>query len=302
MKKILYLYLLLAPFNIWAQTEIDGIMMSKHNLCTGIRFDENQWDNYWEGQFKRDNLNFGNVSTQKVSINGNYGITNNLNLMFSLPFISTKASAGTMKGQQGLQDLSINLKYLALNKSFGKNELGLFAIAGFSMPTSNYSADYMPLNIGLKSKTASIRLLGDFQHGKLFLTPSAAYIHQTNIKIERTAYFTTEMHYTNEVYMPNAAMYSIKSGYRSSRLIAELNFEQWNTRGGFDITSNNMPFPSNKMDFKKIGVYSKYTFGKLPDLSILAGANHIINGRNVGQSTTYFGGFFYVLHFKPKTI
>src|SRR3712207_9357342 len=64
-----------------------------------------------------------------------------INVMFSLPYVWTLASAGTLRGQKGLQDLSLNLKWKAFNKEVGYGKLSLFAIAGFSTPASNYTPD-----------------------------------------------------------------------------------------------------------------------------------------------------------------
>ena len=85
MKKILQMCLLLAATVSLAQTEIDGVMMGKGYLCSGIVYESSSWKEYWEGIFKRENLNFGIVSAQKVAVNFNYGIskanTNNSNLL-----------------------------------------------------------------------------------------------------------------------------------------------------------------------------------------------------------------------------
>lgn len=42
-------------------------------------------------------------------------------------------------------------------------------------------------------------------------------------------------------------------------------------------------------------------FSFLPELSIVAGGNTTVAGRNVGQSTTVYGSFFYVLDLGQKT-
>ena len=113
--------LFLSSLITYSQTEIDGIMMSKNNFCTGAIYQYSSWDNYWEGNFKRTNLNLGTVSTKSLAVMGNYGISDKLNLLFSLPYVKTNASEGTMKGQKGIQDLSLTLKYMPIEKTIGKN-------------------------------------------------------------------------------------------------------------------------------------------------------------------------------------
>lgn len=302
MKKFYLSCLLFAPFFITAQTDIDGIMMSKNNFCFGAIYQYSSWDQYWEGTHKRENLNFGTVSTKSIGLMGNYGISDKLNAIFSLPYIETDASAGTLKGQKGIQDLSLTLKYMPLEKTIGQATYSIYALGSFSTPLSDYSADYLPLSLGLKSKTISLRLMGDYQRGNFFTTLSGAYVKRANITIDRDAYFTDEMHYTNEVDMPDAISVNFRAGYRSNRLIAEFVIDNWVTQsGGFDITNNNMPFPSNTMNALKYGISSKYTFKKIPELSLVAGYNYVVQGRNVGKSDTFYGGLFYVINFNKKS-
>ena len=233
---------------------------------------------------------------------GNYGISNKLNVLFSVPYLETKASEGTMEGQKGLQDLSLTVKYMPIEKTIGKTTYSIYALGSFSIPTTNYTADYLPLSLGLQSKTAALRIMGDVQVGNFFTTLSGAYIKRANINIDRNSYLTDEVHYTNQVDMPDAINLNLRLGFRSSRLIAEAIIDNWTTQsGGFDITKNNMPFPSNTMNALKLGLNTKYTFKKIPELAIIGGYNFVIEGRNVGDSTTIYGGLFYVINFKKTT-
>ena len=185
MKQIYFCCLLLGTLFANAQTEIDGIMMSKNQLCTGAVYQYSAWDNYWEGTFKRDNQNLGTVSNNNISINANYGVSDKLNVIVSLPYIATKASAGTLKGQNGLQDFSATVKYMPIEKTIGGATYSLYTIAGISVPTTNYVADYLPLSLGSQSKTGTFRLMGDYQRGNFFTTLSGAYMKRAKITIDR---------------------------------------------------------------------------------------------------------------------
>ncbi|WP_309608223.1 transporter [Flavobacterium sp.] len=297
MKKTFISCLILTTTILYSQTEVDGLMMPKKNICLGGIFQNSSWSNYWEGTFKRDNLNFGTVTTNTIAFNANYGITDKINIIAGLPYIQTKVSGGTLIGQSGFQDISFTLKYNVLEKKVNKTTFSLIALAGFSIPTTDYVADYLPLSIGLQSKTTTFRLMGDYQIGKIFATLSAAYVARANIIIDRDAYFTTEYIYSNEVAMPDVYTNNLRMGYRSEELIAELIYDNWLTLGGFDITKNNMPFPSNMMNMSKIGFHGKYTFKKLRGLALLGGYNYVIDGRNVGQSQSFYGGLFYTINF-----
>ncbi len=302
MKKLYILFLLFAGQTFFAQTEIDGIMMDKKQLCTGFIYEYSSWSNYWEGTYYRENLNMGTVSTQKTAINANYGLSDKLNIIVSLPYVTTKASAGTMIGQKGMQDAALTVKYMPYEKSFKNNTLSFYVIGTYSFPTSNYVADYLPLSLGLHSKVGLLRLLGDYQFGSLFSTFSGAYAKRSNITIDRNTYYSDQMHYTNEVNLPDAITFNARFGYRTDRLIAEAVFDTWTTqKGGFDITTNNLPFPSNTMNMSKLGLNGKYNLKKISGLALIGGFNHVITGRNVGQTNSFYGGLFYIIDFTSKT-
>lgn len=290
-------WVLTLPFALSAQTDMDAIMMEKGALCVGPMYSYSSWTQYWEGQLKRDNANLGRVSTRNYSVMGNYGITRKLNLLFNIPYIKTRASAGTLAGISGLQDLSLFLKWRPWDKRLGDGRFSVFTMAGFSLPLSDYTADYLPLAIGLESRTLMGRLMADYERNHLFATISATYIRRMNIKIDRSAYYTTRLHLTNEVEMPDATNYQLRLGYRSRQLIAEALLNQWNTLGGFDITRNNMPFPSNRMNATMLGLNIKYVMPFEPRLALVAGGNTTIAGRNVGQANQVYGSLFYVFDF-----
>ena len=280
----------------WAQTEIDGIMMYKNNFCFGTVYTHSSWDQYWEGNFKRENANLGSVTTQMLGVMGNYGISNKLNVLFGVPYVQTKASAGQLNSMKGVQDLSLWIKWMPVQTNIGKGSLTLYGVGGYTFPLTDYTPDFLPMSIGLRSKTLSLRGMIDYEVNNLFATLSGTYMFRDNIKIDRDNYYTTEMHYTNEVKMPNAAQFNFRLGYRSERLIAEAVINQFNTLGGFDITKNNMPFPSNKMNATMVGPHFKYNFKKPHGLSLVGGADYTVAGRNMGQATSFSAGVFYVIH------
>lgn len=294
--------LLMAMTYTNAQTEVDALMMPKNFLCGGVVSESSSWNNYWEGTFKRENLNLGTVSMQKLAINMNYGIANNWNIIVATPYVKTKASAGTLLGQEGVQDLSTFIKYRPVHIKNDGKEFSAFAIGGFSIPITNYVADYLPLSIGTKSKTLSIRLMADYQMDSFFATVSSAFTKRYHIEIDRDTYYFDRMHYSNQVDMPNTLDLQARMGYRTKRLIAEAVLNTWETLGKtFDISKNNMPFPSNTMQITSLGFNGKYTFvNKLPSLALVFGVNQVTSGRNVGQNTNFYGGVFYAINFNKK--
>lgn len=299
-RKIIIGIILFVPLLGLAQTDIDAIMMEKNALCIGPSYTYSGWKNYWEGKLKRENLNLGTVSTQMLGLMGTYGVTKRLNLLFSVPYVKTKASAGTLHSNKGIQDLSLFVKYIPYKVRIGDGIFTVFAIGGFSTPLTNYVADYLPLSIGLHTTNLLVRGMADYQAGNYFVTGSATYAFRSNVKIDRTSYYTTEGHNTDKVAIPDMATFNLRFGYRSYHLIAEAVFNNMITLGGFDITRNNMPFPSNRMNATTGGINIKYTPAFAPRLSIVGGGNYVLKGRNVGQALTIDGAIFYVMNLGHK--
>ena len=287
--------------NIKAQTDLDGIMMNKNQLCNGPMYEYSSWDKYWEGTLKRTNQNLGTVSTQSVMYMVNYGITGKLNVMIGAPYVWVKSTAGTLHSSRGLQDVSLFVKWKPVSYSFGKNKISLIVVGGFSTPLTNYQVDYLPLTLGLGSTNFISRAMAEFQHKRFTVSGSATYIWRSNVKIDRTSYYDTRQHITNEVQMPDASQYQLRTGYRGKYLLAEALVTNWTTLGGFDITRNNMPFPSNRMNMTTVGASFKYTLKQDTHLSLLAGANYTVAGRNVGQGKGFNLGAFYAFYFKKST-
>lgn len=289
-----------ATSSLLAQTDMDAIMMNRNQFCNGFLYEHSSWDRYWEGTMKRTNENLGTVTAQSVMYMGAYGITDKLNVLAGVPYVWTKASAGTLHGMKGIQDVSAFVKWIPFQKRVGKGTLTTFAIGGFSTPTNRYVVDFMPMAIGLGSTNFIGRAMVDYNYKRITVTGSAAYIRRSNVKIDRDSYYDTQLHLTAEVRMPNAAQYQLRAGYRGRYLIAEALLSNWTTLGGFDISRNNMPFPSNRMNATAMGLHLKYTLPSCTNLSVLAGANKTLAGRNTGQATAFDAGVFYAFYFKKQ--
>lgn len=287
-----FIIALCSQFSAQSQTEQDAIMMGKQQFCTGILAGQSQFNQYWEGSFKRDNLNIGTIQSTAVGMMGNYGITSKLNALISFPYISNKATAGTLKGHHGIQDLNLWIKWMPIEEQTNYGLISFYFLGGYSTPLSNYIADYLQLAIGSKSKTVSGRMMLDYQIGSFFVTGSASYHLRSNIKIERNAYYTDQLILSDRVDLPNMNSWGIRTGYRNHGWIAEILYYQNTTLGGTDIRRNDMPFPSNKMNSTQLGFNLKYEFNS--GLSLLANGNTTLRGRNVGASKSLQAGVVYI--------
>ena len=284
-----------------AQTDLDGLMMAKRNLCGGIVVGQSQWNHYWEGTLYRNNQNIGTFTSQMAMAMANYGVSDKFNLIASAPYIKNQTSAGTLRGQQGLQDASLTAKWEFFSKGYKHAYVSLLALGSVSAPLTNYVADYLPLAIGMQSKTASGKLMIDIQRNRWFATASTQYTQRGNVTIDREAYYTTELIYSNLVAMPSVLSSNVRFGYRkNAELIIEAVYDRMNTLGGFDIRRNDMPFLSNNMEASRIGLNWKLPVPKLNGLSWLGNATTTIMGRNMGQSHMVMTGLVYQGEFKSK--
>jgi hypothetical protein len=293
--------LMLASGTLHAQTLDDSLMVPKQALFTGVSYGHDSWTDYWEGSLKRENGNVGELTTNSVQWMANYGLTRDLNLIATLPYVSKKASGGTLDPQKGLQDLTLAAKYRVFDAELGASGSSLkgFAIASYGFPVSDYVVDLLPLSIGLHSKGLSGRALLNYRWRLgLFGDATAAYTRRGNVTLDRPAYYTDgQLFLTDEVEMHDVFDYTVRIGYMGHGLMAPVSYSRQNTLGGGDIRRQDMPFVSNKMDFSRLSAMVMYTLPKPADLAVKVEVGHVLTGRNVGQSTTVMAGVMYTIHF-----
>lgn len=303
MKKILLASAcFLAISQMHAQTVTDGLMMPKNTFCTGILLGNDQWKNYWEGTLKRDNQNIGTLTTQSITYMGVYGLNSKINVIAMLPYISTKASGGTLQGMSGIQDVTVAAKYNFLTKEIGKDKFKAFVTGTFSTPLTNYTPDYLPLSIGLHTTNLSGRVTTNYNFNhKWYVNASGAYTYRSNVSLDRPSYYTDgQIFYTNQVQMHDVFDFIVDFGYHKNALQAEVFFTQQNTLGGGDIRRQDMPFASNQMNASKVGALVFYYLPWPANLAFRATGNYVVAGRNVGQSTSIMAGFMYTLYFNKN--
>jgi hypothetical protein len=297
---LLALLLVLGAASLHAQTIDDSVMMPRQQLCTGFIYVHDVWDRYWEGTLERSNGNIGTVTTESVSWMGTYGVTDRLNVIATVPFVWTKASAGTLSGMDGFQDLTVAVKWNAL--ATGLTRLGTlkaFAVASAGLPLTDYTPDFQPMSIGLASQRASGRLTLNFQTKQgWFIEGTGAYTWRGKVKLDRPYYYTDgQLFFSDEVAMPDAIDYTFRAGYWSHGLYAPISFSQQITLGGGDIRRQDMPFVSNRMNSSRVDALAMYFVPKPKNLAVRLGATYTVSGRNVGQSTTLVAGLLYTFKF-----
>jgi hypothetical protein len=294
--------LVLPATSVHAQTVDDGIMIEGKSLFTGYLFTYDRWDEYWEGALKRENGNIGTLTTQTSAWFANYGVTDRLNVIATLPYVRTEASQGTLRNMQGLQDISLAAKYQLFSVRSPAGLIRAFAAGSAGLPMTDYTPDFYPLSIGSNSRRVSARGTVNLQTKPgWFANASSAYTWRANVTLDRAYYFTDgRLFLTSDVDMPNIFDYALSGGYLRRGFMATASFSQQRTQGGGDIRRQDMPFVSNRMNFDRIGGMVMWSLPKLRYLSVQGAYTYTLRGRNVGQASTVTGGVMYTLPFHGR--
>ena len=281
-----------------AQSPEDALAMPRRALGVGVVFSSDRWNEYWEGTLRRTNDNIGTLTTQTVTSVVAYGVTDRLGVAAMLPYVTTRASQGTLQGMSGVQDLSLTARFRLLTTPFTERAVISAIVAGTAaIPATQYTPDFQPLAIGSASRRVSGRFALDVQSNSWwFVTGSTGYTWRGNVHLDRSAYYTNgQLYLTNEVEMPDVADYAVSVGYRAGRLCIPISLMRQRTRGGGDIRRQDMPFVSNRMDFSKIGGTVMYSLPIPKRTTIQLGTARTLSGRNVGRSTTVTAGVLYAI-------
>ena len=297
----LFLGLLVASFGFVrlsiAQTPLDGLMMPKGEICLAIVYENTTWDRYWEGSTIRVNQNIGTFTKQMGIPMLVGGITDKVNVILSLPYVKTEASAGQMAGVQGIQDLGLSVKAMLLEKSIGKGKLTGFSNLSYSTPASNYLSDYMPFSLGFGANELGIRAIGKYELDKgPYFRASHSYLHRGVTEVEREFYYSGEdAFYTSKMDVPNAFLGQVTVGswMFNHKLRVEASLTSIWSASGDDIRTYCMPLPTNKVDFDRVEGFAQYYFKTNGGFGLIASYQKVISGRNMGQFSGYGLGITY---------
>ncbi|HMP29523.1 MAG TPA: transporter, partial [Saprospiraceae bacterium] len=180
------LAIIIIPIHLLAQSLNDDLKMKKGEICLALNVSEDKWDQYWEGTFLFHNQNIGTFTRSTISPFVGIGLTNNLNLFAELPYMSTHASGGQMRGVAGIQDFNLGLKYSVIHLQSSSNALKALISANYTRPASNYLSDYLPFSLGLGAQTLSFRTIvfASLKEEKVFIRGNFSYSHVGTTEIE----------------------------------------------------------------------------------------------------------------------
>ena len=282
-----------------AQAVDDGVMLADGQLVVGTVYSHDSWKEYWEGTLKRENGNIGTLTTQTNAYFANYGLTDRLTILGTVPYVWTTASMGVLHSMSGLQDVSLAVKYRLFDTPSRIGTVRAIAVAAGGSPMTGYTPDFFPLSLGFGSKRLSGRGTLSVQPAPGWgVTGSTSYTLRSGVTLDRPFYFTDgQMFFTDKVDLANVFDYILSVGVTKRKVAAAFAFTQQRTLGGGDIRRQDMPFVSNRMNFSRLGGMVGVPVPAMESLAVQLQYGYTVAGRNVGQSSTFTATLSYRLPF-----
>lgn len=263
MKVVQSFFLLLTSCLVFSQGKIDGFYQGQGNttIVVGGGFEDS--NEYLAGKdktgFERD--------TYYISLFTSYGITDNLDINVSLPYIESGKN-------KNFQDISIALKHRFFKKLYANGVLELSGSAGFSTPVSNYKIGGL-FDIGQQATILESRIMSHYKvNSGWFATLQSGFSY----KLEE---------------VPNSVPLTLKAGRAKKNIYYDIYYDAQFAMGGIDYLGT--PRPQN---FRELGV-TYHKVGTTIFAPILGnfGAygtfSYIIGGRNIFLGPIYGVGLSY---------
>lgn len=270
-----------------AQSPLGGFMQGKGNGNVVLSYSAEKYSKVFLVPNQVDGVPvFNDVETTSTSIYATYGISNVLDVVVSLPYISSKGNAsdavlqnlGFQNERSGLQDVSVFLKYNPFYIKLGKSRLRLMGALGVKTPVGGYKVDeglQSIIAIGNRATTISPIAIAHYTfEGGFFTTGQAGYNISTG-------------------NVPSSYLTEFKLGYAASKIYLDAFLSVQKSTSGVDILGNGFTgfFPETRVNATKLGFNLYVPFGN--NFGISTGLSSAIGGRNLGRSTGVYGAIIY---------
>ncbi|MBE0391437.1 hypothetical protein [Flavobacterium sp. PL002] len=270
-----------------SQSPISGFMQGKGKGDISISYSSEKYDEVYFIPEKVDGVPvFNETKISSTSIYATYGITDQVDVVLVLPYVTAKGSAteevltnlGLENERKGFQDVSVFVKYSPFNFDFGTSSLRLIGALGLKTPLSNYKVEegfQSIIAIGNRSTTVSTTGMAMFRMDSgIFASAQLAGNYASND-------------------VPNSYATELKVGYAARLFYGDIYIANQKSTGGVDIFGEGFAgyFPITKVNYTKIGIDLYTPIYK--EIGVSAGASTLVAGRNIGKSTGFYGGLVY---------
>jgi hypothetical protein len=229
---------------------------------------------------------FNEVSINSYNLYGEYGLSDRFTISINIPYIQSEGEAtsatlaenGFENKRDGLQDLSLNLKYLIKEFNFSGSSLSLMGNLGLETPLSSYEVDE-----GLQS----ILAIGN-QSTRVNTVGIATF------KLNNGVFATGQLGYSlRSEDVPDAILSQLKIGYAAEKFYGDVFIGAQKSTSGVDILGEGFQgfFPATEVSYTRIGVNLFAPIYK--DFGASGGFSQIVDGRNIGTATGFYLGLNY---------
>ncbi|WP_405329876.1 hypothetical protein [Leeuwenhoekiella sp. LLG6367-2.1] len=280
--------LLMLPVLMIAQSPVSGFMKAKGEGSFTLSFSSEEYDEVFLVPQKVNGVPvFNEVQTTSYSLYGEYGITDDLDIVVNLPYIKaegeataeTLANNGLTNEVKGFQDLSVYGKYRITNVKTPKGSIDLIAAAGVELPVGDYSEDpgfQSIIAIGNRSTDITGLAIASYKNDSgFFATGQIGYSLRSND-------------------VPNSLLSEFKLGYAADMFYLDAYVaNQLSDKDGVDIFGEGFTgfFPATRVNYTRLGFTAYVPLYR--GIGVSGGYSTYVNGRNLGDSDGYNWGLTY---------
>ena len=269
--------------SLQAQSPVNGFMQKKGNGSLVLSHNFESYNTVFLVPERITGVPiFNKITINSTSIYATYGLSDKLNVVLNVPYIQAKGAASEAvlnnlnyrNTQSGFQDVSAYLKYKALAINTDKVAFNLIGAVGVKTPLGNYTVDeglQSIVSIGNRATSLNALVIGLLKtNSGLFASGQAGYCLRNH-------------------GVPNAVMSEFKAGLIQPNFYFDAFIANQTSLSGTDILAEGFQgfFPSTKVNYTRIGLNVFVPIYK--QFGLCAGGSTYIDGRNLGQSTSYYG-------------
>lgn len=272
----------------FSQSPVSGFMKQKGKGAIALSYSSEKYNEVYLVPARVEGVPvFNEVQNTAINMYANYGITDKLEAVVSLPYVQSEGKGeeafiianGFDNKRSGLQDASLFVKYKAFSNRMSVSTFDFLLSLGVQTPVGSYKVDeglQSIIAIGNKSTKGTGLAIAHlkFDNG-LFLSGQAGYRIATN-------------------KVPNAFVSEVKLGYAASHIYTDIWLAIQNSSNkGVDILQPGFEgfFPATQVNYSRIGanVYLPVYKG----FGVNVGVNAYVAGRNLGKSKGCTAGLVY---------
>ncbi|HKB17263.1 MAG TPA: transporter [Planctomycetota bacterium] len=261
---------LLLPGLAAAQGET-GFLRGAGHLDTAISYTKDAYNKFWLGTDKVHDPGVGRVTRSTYNLYVAYGLTDEVDLAMSAPWVVASSTSGNFDRESDFQDLGLQAKWRLLRQRVGPGEASLLVAPGIKIPLGHYESD-------------SVTAIGDGQtdyRGRVV----------AHYGLDNGVFFSLESGYDRRAGLPkDETPWNVTVGATFfDRVTVTPFFSAVRSYGGQNIGQD--PFPAVQEEYDRWGVGA---YARLTDNFGLTGFwRTTTDGRNTGDVDGYGVGIVF---------